>query len=65
MLKALRTRLILSHMLPLLVMVPLMGLALMYILERQVLLGSLSSGLQGQALLAEIAARGGKNTALR
>jgi signal transduction histidine kinase len=58
MLKALRTRFILSHVLPLLVMVPLMGLALMYILERQVLLGSLSSELQGQALLAaEIAAR--------
>jgi two-component system sensor histidine kinase BaeS len=58
MFKALRTRLILSHVLPLLVMVPLMGLALMYVLERQVLLGSLSSELQGQALLAaEIAAR--------
>jgi two-component system sensor histidine kinase BaeS len=40
--------------------VPLMGLALMYVLERQVLLGSLSSELQGQALLAaEIASRWG------
>ncbi len=55
MLKTLRGRLILSHILPLLVIVPLMGIALIYMLETQVLLPNLSNELVGQALLvAEI-----------
>lgn len=52
MLKTLRKRFIFSHVLPLLVIVPLMGIALIYVLETQVLLTSLSSELVGQALLA-------------
>jgi signal transduction histidine kinase len=45
----------LSHLLLLLVVVPLMGLALTYVAESQVLLKNLSTELQGQAvLLAEI-----------
>jgi len=56
MLSSLRSRLILSHMLPLLIIVPLMGIALIYVLETQVLLTSLSNELRGEAvLIAEIA----------
>ncbi len=52
----LRARLILSHLLPTLIVLPLMGIALVYILETQVLLSSLSDELEGQAmLLAEMA----------
>jgi two-component system, OmpR family, sensor histidine kinase BaeS len=52
----LRARLILSHLLPVLVMTPLVGLALIYVLETQVVLTNLSIGLTRQAvLLAEIA----------
>jgi two-component system sensor histidine kinase BaeS len=52
----LRRRLILSHVLPLLVVLPLMGIALIYVLESQVLLTSLSSQLVSQSLLvAEMA----------
>jgi two-component system sensor histidine kinase BaeS len=55
--RSLRSRLILSHALPLLVIVPLVGIALIYILETQVLLTSLSRELAGQAILvAELAA---------
>jgi signal transduction histidine kinase len=57
MLRTLRRRLILSHLLPLLVIVPTMGLALVYVLETQVVLPNLSDGLAIQArLIAELAA---------
>jgi len=56
MLGTLRWRLILSHMLPLLVIVPMMGLALVYVLETQVVLNNLSDSLAAQArLIAELA----------
>jgi two-component system sensor histidine kinase BaeS len=56
MLRTLRNRLILSHVLPLLIIIPLMGIAIIYALETQVLLPSLSKELAGEAgLLAEIA----------
>jgi signal transduction histidine kinase len=52
----LRARLILSHLLPTLVIIPLMGLALVYVLETQVLLANLSDELMAQAtLVAEMA----------
>ncbi|HEX7975585.1 MAG TPA: hypothetical protein VF498_14340, partial [Anaerolineales bacterium] len=47
----LRTRLILSHLLPVLLITPLMGIALVYVLETQVLLSSISSDLTTQAVL--------------
>jgi two-component system sensor histidine kinase BaeS len=53
----LRTRLIVSHLLPTLITIPLMGLALVYVLETQVLLANVSRELTGQAtLLAEMMA---------
>ena len=56
MLRSLRNRLILSHILPLLIIIPLTGVAIIYALETQVLLPSLSKELAGEAgLLAEIA----------
>ena len=51
MFRSLRSRLILSHLLPLLVVVPLMGIALIYLLEETVLLPNLTSGLKQQAAL--------------
>jgi signal transduction histidine kinase len=51
MMHSLRTRLILSHVLPLLVIVPLVGIALVYVLETQVLLANLSEELTRQATL--------------
>jgi signal transduction histidine kinase len=51
MLRTLRGRYVLSHVLPLLIAVPLMGTALLYGLETQVLLANLASEVQGQALL--------------
>ena len=51
MLRTLRRRLILSHILPALVVIPIMGIVLIYTLETVVLLPSLSSELRGQALL--------------
>lgn len=51
MLSTLRRRLILSHVLPLLVVIPLMGIALVYVLETQVLLPALARELSGQAVL--------------
>jgi signal transduction histidine kinase len=52
----LRSRLILSHIVPLLLIVPLVGVALVYILETQVLLTSLSQDLAQQgALTADLA----------
>ncbi len=56
MLNTLRSRLILSHVLPLAVIIPLMGLVLVYTLETKVLLVNLSKDLEAQAVLfAEIA----------
>ena len=56
MLRTLRNRLILSHVLPPLIIIPLLGVAIIYALETQVLLPSLSRELAGEAsLLAEIA----------
>ena len=56
MLNNLRLRFIVSHLIPLLVIVPLMGIALVYVLETQVLLPNLSNELVGQAgLVTEIA----------
>ncbi len=53
--RSLRGRLIVSHILPLLVVVPIVGLALTYLLETQVFLASLSTELERQAqLVAEI-----------
>jgi signal transduction histidine kinase len=55
-----RGRFVLSHVLPLLIIVPLMGIALVYVLETRVLLEGLSTELTGQALLvAEIASSWG------
>lgn len=57
MLHTLRRRLVLSHVLPLLVITPLAGIALIYALETQVLLPTLAHELTGQAkLVAELAA---------
>ena len=50
----LRGRLVLSHLLPLMLVAPLMGVLLIYIVETQVLLSSLAGELTGQAnLIAE------------
>ena len=56
MLKSLRRRMILSHTLPLLVIMPIVGIALIYALETKVLLPDLVRKLTGQAqLVAELA----------
>ena len=58
MFKSLRGRFILSHILPLLVVIPLMGVATTYLIEQKILLPSLLSELKGNALvLSRIAAR--------
>lgn len=49
--KTLRFRLILSHILPLVVTVPLIGLVLTYILQTQILLANLTREIQTQAVL--------------
>jgi hypothetical protein len=52
---SLRFRLVLSHILPMLVMIPLVGIALVYVIETQVLLPQLAGKLSGDArLLKEI-----------
>ena len=51
MLSTLRARLIVSHVLPLLIIIPLVGLALVYVLETRVLLPSLARQLTAQAVL--------------
>ncbi len=57
MFNTLRRRFILSHTLPLLLVVPLTGIALVYILESQVLLVNLAAETKSEAtLLAQIAA---------
>jgi signal transduction histidine kinase len=53
----LRARLILSHALPLLIIIPIMGVALVNLIEKRVLLPSLSRALMTNAvLLADVAA---------
>jgi two-component system, OmpR family, sensor histidine kinase BaeS len=53
--RTLRARLVLSHLLPMLVIVPLMGIALIYFLETQVLLPGFLRAYSGNAaLIAEI-----------
>lgn len=55
MLRTLRARLVLSHILPLLVIIPLMGIALIYVLETQVVVPNLANELEEDArLLANI-----------
>jgi two-component system sensor histidine kinase BaeS len=55
MLKSLRNRLILSHILPLMIIIPLMGIALVYVLETRLLLPNLTEALTSDAfLLSEI-----------
>jgi signal transduction histidine kinase len=57
MLRTLRSRFVLSHVLPMAIVIPVMGIALIYVLETQVLLDVLSRELEGQAhLAAKIAA---------
>ena len=48
---SLRSRLILSHLLPLLIVIPLAGLALIYTLETQIVLSDLSDRLTERANL--------------
>lgn len=55
--RSLRARFVLSHILPLLVVIPLVGVALLYLFETQVLLAGLSQELERQAtLVAAVAA---------
>jgi two-component system sensor histidine kinase BaeS len=49
--RSLRARLILSHVLPLLVVIPLVGITLAYLFETQVLLAGLSDELEREAAL--------------
>jgi two-component system sensor histidine kinase BaeS len=51
MFRTLRLRFVFSHILPFLILVPLMGVALIYVLETQVLLNDLSNELMSQAVL--------------
>jgi two-component system sensor histidine kinase BaeS len=51
MLRTLRARFLVSHVLPLLVTIPLIGVALTYLVETQVLLQNLSNEMKGQAVL--------------
>jgi len=55
--RTLRSRLILSHILPLLLIVPIVGVALVYILETQVLLADLSEALVQQGVMTADLAR--------
>src|SRR4030095_9563962 len=58
MLKTLRGRFILSHILPLLIVIPLLGIAAIYLIEQKILIPSLLAELKGNALaLSQIAAR--------
>ena len=58
MLNTLRGRFILSHILPLLIVIPLMGIAIIYLIETQFLIPSLLAELKGDALLlSQIAAQ--------
>lgn len=56
--KSLRTQLVLSHILPLLIFIPLLGILLTYIVETQVVLNNVTADLAREAqVLAEIAAQ--------
>ncbi|MBN1221109.1 MAG: HAMP domain-containing histidine kinase [Anaerolineae bacterium] len=56
MLRTLRWRLILSHVLPLLVIVPIIGIALIYVLETRIVLATLAQELMSEAnLIAKLA----------
>jgi len=58
MLNTLRGRFILSHILPLLIVIPLLGIATIFLIETQILAPSLLSELRGNALmLSRLAAR--------
>jgi len=58
MLNTLRGRFILSHILPLLIVIPLMGIATIYLIETKILAPSLLSELKSNALmLSQLAAR--------
>lgn len=58
MLNTLRRRFILSHILPLLIVIPLLGIATIYLIENQILVPSLLSELRSNALtLSRLAAR--------
>jgi len=52
MLRTLRARFVLSHVLPLAIIIPVMGIALIYVLETRVLLDVLSQELKSEARLA-------------
>ena len=54
MLNTLRGRFILSHILPLLIIIPLMGIATIYLIEQQILVPSLLSELRSNALMLRI-----------
>ena len=56
--RTLRARFILSHLIPLLVIVPLAGLALFYLLQTELMLTDLSGELNQQANLIAAAANG-------
>jgi signal transduction histidine kinase len=58
MLRTLRRQLVLSHILPPLIIIPLLGLALVYVLETQVVLPSLAEELQEQAQLVAVSISG-------
>ena len=56
MFRSLRNRLVLSHILPLLIILPFMGLALIYFIETQILLPELTREINGEArLIAQLA----------
>jgi two-component system sensor histidine kinase BaeS len=56
MFQSLRDRLLLSHMLPVLLVVPIIGIALIYVLETNILLPALAEELTGRAqLVAKLA----------
>lgn len=58
MFKTLRALFLVSHVLPLLIIIPLVGIATTYLIEQQILIPSLLSELQGNALvISRMAAR--------
>jgi two-component system sensor histidine kinase BaeS len=57
MFTTLRRRFILSHLLPFLVIMPLMGIVLVYVLETNLIIQNLASELQGEAILIGVMSR--------
>jgi signal transduction histidine kinase len=57
LLKSIRGRLIISHLLPLIIVIPLVGIGLTTLLETQVLLANISNELERQANLVALVAR--------